>query len=103
MIKQVYDNRIDEILDYLKKRIINEALTDNIEELINDYEKMANLQIRSIEINQNKDNEILKRLEKDLMYRKGLEDEFTLLNNQSNAREENKLIINYLENFLKGV
>lgn len=103
MIKQVYDSRVDEILDNLKNRITKEPFGEDIGPLVDNYVKVANIQIRTIEIDQKKNIEILKRLEKDLMYYKGLEDEFNLLNNQSKAREENKAIINYLKNFLNGV
>ena len=103
MIKEVYDNRVDEILDNLKNRITKEPFGEDIGPLVDNYVKMANIQIRTLEIKQKNDAEILKILEKDLMYYKGLENEFMLLNNQSEARKENKVIIKYLENFLREV
>ena len=105
MIKQVYDNRIDEILDNLKNRIINEKdlVNENLDSLVDNYVKMANIQIRTLEVAQKRDFEILKKLEKDLKYYQGIENEFAFLNNQSKAREENKVIIKYLENFLREV
>ena len=103
MIKQIYDNRVDDILDYLRTRIIKEPFKEDIGPLVDNYVKMANIQIRSLEVAQKRDFEILKKLEKELMYYKGLEDEFNLLNNQSKGREENKVIIKYLENFLREV
>lgn len=103
MIKQVYANRIDEILDYLKNKIIKEPFPENIETYVDNYVKIANIQVRTIEINQKKDNEILKRLEKELIYYNNLENEFALLNNQSKAREENKVIIGFLNNFLREI
>lgn len=103
MIKQVYDNRVNEILDNLKNRIINEKFAEHLESLIDDYVKMANIQIISLETAQKRDFEIIKKLEKDLKYYKGNENTFAFLNNQSEARGENKVIINYLENFLMEV
>lgn len=44
MIKQVFDNRVDEILDNLKNRIIEEKFAEHIESLVDDYAKMANIQ-----------------------------------------------------------
>ena len=99
MIKQV-----DEILDNLKNRITKEPFgEEDIGPLVDNYVKMANIQIRTLEIKQKNDAEILKILEKDLMYYKGLENEFMILNNQSEARKENKLIINYLESFFRRI
>ena len=56
---------------------------------------------RTDEILDNLKNRIIK--EKDLKYYKGLENEFMILNNQSEARKENKLIINYLESIFRRV
>ena len=103
MIKQVYNNRVDEILDNLKNRITEEKFAEHIESLVNDYVKMANIQIRTLEVAQKRDFEILKKLEKDLKYYQGNENTFAFLNNQSKGREENKVIIKYLENFLREV
>ena len=105
MIKQVYDSRTDEILDNLKNRIIKEKdlVNENLDSLVDNYIKISNIQIRTLQIKQKNDAEILKILEKDLMYYKGLENEFMILNNQSEARKENKLIINYLESFFRRV
>ena len=103
MIKQVYDNRVDEILDNLKNRIIEEKFADLLDSLVVDYAKMANIQIRTLEVAQKRNFEILKKLEKDLKYYQGNENTFAFLNNQSKGREENKVIIKYLENFLREV
>lgn len=103
MVKQVYDNRVDEILDNLKNRIIEERFAEDIESLVDDYVKMANTQIRTLEVAQKRDFEILKKLEKDLKCYQGNENTFAFLNNQSKGREENKVIIKYLENFLREV
>lgn len=103
MIKQVYDNRVDDILDYLRTRIIKEPFKEDIGPLVDNYVKMANIQIRSLEVAQKRDFEILKKLEKDLKYYQGNENTFAFLNNQSKGREENKVIIKYLENFLREV
>ena len=103
MIKQVYDNRVDDILDYLRTRIIKEPFKEDIGPLVDNYVKMANVQIRTIEVRQKQDNEIIKKLEKDLKYYQGNENTFVFLNNQSKAREENKVIIKYLENLLREV
>lgn len=103
MSKHIYDNRMDEILDNLKDRILKEQFAEHIETLVNDYVKIANTQIRSLETVQKRDFEILKKLEKDLKYYQGNENTFAFINNQSKAREENKVIINYLKAFLREV
>lgn len=103
MSKHIYDSRIDEILDNLKDRITKEPFGEDIGPLVDNYVKIANIQIRSLETVQKGDFEILKKLEKDLKYYQGNENAFAFLNNQSKGREENKVIINYLENFLREV
>ena len=103
MRKQVYDSRTDEILDNLKNRITKEPFGEDIGSLVDNYVKMANIQIRTLEVTQKRDFEILKKLEKDLKYYQGNENTFAFLNNQSKGREENKVIIKYLENFLREV
>lgn len=103
MIKHIYDNRVDDILDYLRTRIIKESLKEDIGTLVDNYVKMANIQIRTLEVAQKRDFEILKKLEKDLKYYQSNENRFAFLNNQLKEREENKVIIKYLENFLREV
>ena len=105
MIKQVYDNRTDEILDNLKNRIIKEKdlVNENLDSLVDNYIKISNMQIRTLEVAQKRDFEILKKLEKDLEYYKNLEKDFTFIANESEAHKENKVIVKYLENLLKAV
>ena len=103
MSKHIYDNRVDEILDNLKNRITKEPFGENIGPLVDNYLKMANIQIRSLEVVQKRDFEILQKLEKDLEYYKNLEKDFTFIANESEAHKENKVIVKYLENFLGEV
>ena len=103
MIKQVYDNRVDEILDNLKNRITKEPFGEDIGPLVDNYVKMANIQIRNLEVTQKRDFEILKKLEKDLKYYKDQEKDLAFIANQSEAHKEFKVIIKYLENFLREV
>ena len=88
MMKQVYDNRVDEILDNLKNRITKEPFGEDIGPLVDNYVKISSLQIRTIEVNQKNNIDILAKLEKDLIYYKNLENEFALLNNQSKAEKK---------------
>lgn len=103
MIKQIYDNRVDDILDYLRTRIIKEPFKEDIGPLVDNYVKMANIQIRTLEVAQKRDFEILKKLEKDLKYYKDQEKDLAFIANQSEAHKEFKVLINYLENFLREV
>ena len=103
MIKQVYDNRTDEILDCLKNRITKEPFVEDIGPLVDNYVKMANIQIRTLEVTQKRDFEILKKLEKDLEYYKNQEHDLTFIANESEAHKEYKVIVKYLENLLKEV
>ena len=101
MIKQVFDNRVDEILDCLKKRIIKEPFEENIDLLVNNYVKMANVQFRSLETAQKRDFEIFQKLEKDLKYYKDQINEIGLIARESEAHKECIAITKYLENLLK--
>lgn len=103
MSKYIYDNRVDEILDNLKERILNEKFEDHINGFVNNYEKMANLRIRTIEISQKRNNEIFHKLEKDLEYYKNQEHDLAFMANESEAHKEYKAIVKYLENFLREV
>lgn len=105
MIKQVYDNRVDEILDNLKNRIIKEKdlVNENLDSLVDNYVKISNIQIRTLEVAQKRDFEILKKLEEDLNYYKDKEAEIGLISPQSEAHKEFKVIVKYLENLLKEV
>ena len=103
MIKQIYDSRTDEILDCLKNRIIKEPFVEDIGPLVDNYVKMANIQIRTLEVTQKRDFEILEKLEKDLEYYKNQEKDLTFIANESEAHKEIKVIVKYLENLLKEV
>lgn len=103
MIKQVYDNRVDEILDNLKNRITKEPFGEDIGPLVDNYVKMSNVQIRSIEISQKQNAEILNKLEKDLKYYKDQTNEIGLIAKGSEAHKEYIAITKYLENFLREV
>ncbi len=100
MIKQVYDNRVNEILDNLKTRIIKEPFGEDIGPLIDNYVKISNVQIRSLEVTQKRDFEVLKKLEKDLEYYRKQEKDLSFIANESVAHKEYKTIVKYLENFL---
>ena len=103
MIKQVYDNRVDDILDYLRNRIIKEPFKEDIGPLVDNYLKMANIKIRTLEVVQKRDFEILKKLEKDLKYYKDQTNEIGLIAKESGAHKEYIAITKYLENFLREV
>lgn len=103
MTKQIYDNRADKILDNLKNRIIKVPFGEDIGSLVDNYVKMADIQIRSLEVTKKRDFEILKKLEKDLKYYKDQEKDLAFIANQSEAHKEYIAITKYLENFLMEV
>ena len=103
MKKQIYDSRTDEILDNLKNRIIKDPFNENLDTLVNNYVKISGIQVRTLDATLKRDFEVVKKLEKDLKYYQDIENTFAFLNNQSKKREENKVIIKYLENFLREV
>lgn len=103
MSKHIYDNRVDEILDNLKNRITKEPFGENIGPLVDNYVKMANIQIRYLEVTQKRDFEIIKKLEKDLEYYRKQEKDLSFIANESVAHKEYKAIVKYLENFLREV
>lgn len=103
MIKHIYDNRVDDILDYLRTRIIKEPFKEDIGPLVDNYVKMANIQIRTLEVAQKRDFEIIKKLEKDLEYYRKQEKDLSFIANESVAHKEYKAIAKYLENLLREV
>lgn len=119
------DNNINEIQNHLKTLIKNTIDPKDIEILVNSYKNIGTPIIIDNNTSANEVNRVYygdKEYDGEFDYRLGFEDgkkiylgyiynelenyrekekDFAFINNNSKAREDNKLIINYLENLIK--